>query len=221
MRRPIFHTTAALSLLACIACLTLYVLSHTRLLMLNWAFRPSPTELRERYLISAHGRLYLRARLLENPAMARPPYQARPLSASTSSLGPWSSYAAEWDRIPRQRCLPGVRFGRRTVVTSYSYAPAYSESYHQLLIPWLYPASLFAILPAAWLRSHLRRTLRKRRGLCLSCGYDLRASPTRCPECGASTTSSFDVHVECSTFFRNCNLKSDFSLPPHPPPPLR
>ena len=45
-------------------------------------------------------------------------------------------------------------------------------------------------LVAAYLRSRhqLKRDLdrweRKNRGYCIHCGYDLRATPKRCPECG-------------------------------------
>ena len=43
----------------------------------------------------------------------------------------------------------------------------------------------FGIAPALWLRSQLSRHRRLLPGICPSCKYDLRATPLRCPECGA------------------------------------
>jgi hypothetical protein len=47
---------------------------------------------------------------------------------------------------------------------------------------------VFAVLPSTRLGRSVRRRARGGRGLCRACGYDLRATPGRCPECGTQPT---------------------------------
>ena len=60
---------------------------------------------------------------------------------------------------------------------------------------WSFTAPYWALAAAAGLPAGLgfcrglRRSRRIRRGLSPACGYDLRATPDRCPECGAAAAA--------------------------------
>jgi hypothetical protein len=64
-------------------------------------------------------------------------------------------------------------------------------SYQMVLFPQWFLALLFAISPALHLRATIRSRRLHRAGHCPRCGYDLRATPERCPECG----DAFGVEV--------------------------
>ncbi|MFI5381172.1 MAG: hypothetical protein ACHRHE_17885 [Tepidisphaerales bacterium] len=58
------------------------------------------------------------------------------------------------------------------------------DSHWVVDLPLWCPLVLFAILPLLWTRRWRRRRRQRMMGLCTVCGYDLRATPDRCPECG-------------------------------------
>ena len=63
--------------------------------------------------------------------------------------------------------------------------PYYLSPNRRVFIPLWLPSLIFGGLLFWSLLPALVRRKRKKLGLCLECGYDLRASEDRCPECGA------------------------------------
>ena len=84
----------------------------------------------------------------------------------------------EWRQRGYGPSWAGFGVGRRAVP---------SIDYRLAMFPVWSVAALTALLPAAWAvrRRRGRREQRLAEGRCVACGYDLRATPKRCPECGA------------------------------------
>jgi hypothetical protein len=68
-----------------------------------------------------------------------------------------------------------------------SYGLPYLPLWPQLIANTLFWSALWGA--ALFLPGAVRRRVRRRRGQCTACGYDLSASSGVCPECGAGTPS--------------------------------
>jgi hypothetical protein len=81
--------------------------------------------------------------------------------------------------------FPGVEVGEGTIIYYPSRRAAHVRS---LYVSYWLAAALLFLPPIALLASRVVQarmsSWRRRVGLCPACGYDLRATPGRCPECG-------------------------------------
>jgi len=125
------------------------------------------------------------------------------LTLGTQNLRDWSEiYPVGWhfrhgreEAYKSEPSLPYDTLAPRTYLDRFGFfvgtcgipglfAEAANFIHHEAALPAWFLVACAAVLPAFRVRAVLRNRRRARMGLCVACGYDLRATPDRRPECG-------------------------------------
>lgn len=85
-------------------------------------------------------------------------------------------------RLTQTKSFASIKFERGA-------NPPFDAQSRRLTIPVWFVAPLLLVMPLVQMRALWRSWHRRRQRLCNGCGYDLRASRERCPECGATIIS--------------------------------
>jgi hypothetical protein len=198
MLRRIFAVMPILSSLLCAATIVLWVRSqttHDRLTHYGHAYARTIESDAGRIIVSREDnsdaeqiRAYtLRlvadhrdlAYILQDPAIAHELRKADP-HWEREAVPAWGSAASF--RPPPSRIGFGVAHGM-------SFGD-WARGGRWFIVPHWAVVLLTAALPMVFLARFAQRLRRNRRGFCPVCGYDLRASKDRCPECGTPIAKS-------------------------------
>ncbi|MDB5323725.1 MAG: hypothetical protein JWN40_5356 [Phycisphaerales bacterium] len=192
LRHILISTTTVLSTLLCIATTALWLRSYwgTDCLSRRTPVASSPYAVShyEHQIAWTHGEIrfssgeqsyYLHSPLSDSAA---PVTASAYWSWSRLGVGHWG-----WESPPAHSLRD--RLGFQSYHSGLS--TSFSDSHHDVdtMPAWL-PVALFAIPPALFVRRRIRARRRAQTGHCRRCGYDLRATPDRCPECGTLTAAT-------------------------------
>ena len=101
----------------------------------------------------------------------------------TSIHGPLLHRVRDATDAPIATFRAGTGHGDFPGLRVYQSGSRYDYEYRYIVIPLWAVSAVLLVLPAILAFSNTTRT-RQLRGCCSVCGYDLRASKDRCPECG-------------------------------------
>jgi len=163
MRRHLFTVSSALSLLLCGATAVLWIRSYRVSDEVGLYFGDGRTC---QALTSTRGRIQW--------VFARTRQKQDRVSAASMVIHQ-SDMPYDMPALPHQ--LLAMGWGEASTVPPWLSRPALS-------MPDAYLVTLLLILPALWIYRDIRGRRRTHSGVCHACGYDLRATPDRCPECG-------------------------------------
>ena len=175
LARHAFAALATLSLLLCMAVCVLWVRSR------HWEETPVITagnRLAQAYARAGAAHLYLSWGIPKDGELLRECW-----SKHTSS-DPARTFEGMFGFAP-SLCLQAPSASQLDLVTD----PELATGFHYVHLPLWLPAMLTFLFPGWWFYGRHLKKHRAKRGLCPTCGYDLRASPHRCPECGARSTA--------------------------------
>jgi hypothetical protein len=199
MKRRLLNLMTSLSLLLCVAAVALWVRSFFVQDVLRWATtRDVGGDVRrttyEVFSVRGHNVLRVQSNTYTPQEFDR---LVRPIDESLTPPQRSHWYTTGTHQF-RFNYNPDVRGRTFWVWLGFRYSHRVHDSsppspgFTEARLPHWLVALAAAVLPAAWCRDRWRSRRRRGAGLCPSCGYDLRATPERCPECGtvASVTPS-------------------------------
>lgn len=179
MKRRLFNLAAAMSLVLCIATATLWV--RSAIVADQWVWRNASDSRSSFSLKSDRGGVAAWQRRESIRIPSAPDFEwtrhAPRGYLEAISNGRFRRVGSKWQ-------LLGFGFLGNVEISSFILVTSGSA----VFVPYWAPVLITALAPLLCLcsRAGRRRIMaRRRERRCLSCGYDIRAIPDRCPECGA------------------------------------
>jgi hypothetical protein len=190
MRRNLFTIAAALSFALAVAVAVLWVRSHTvgdAILFTHFTVYPDCDLVHEWYVSSAAGGVRFAHHI--NHFRKGDGAKLNRWKFSTHSPPDYPFFGTRSRIASRNHLSVWQRAGFELGNSSGGSPPSVIRGF---IAPHWFCTLLLVILPALWVRyglPELRGRRRAERGLCRGCGYDLRATPGRCPECGSEAVA--------------------------------
>jgi hypothetical protein len=182
MRSKVFVLTYAISLVLCVLTAALWVRSYSNGDLIRYIGAESEAGSTSCFLSSTTGRIQLSCYV----ELGRDDtFQV----AATGSRLPDGFSLRHWDSSAQPFTLPNDRFMNRIGFDARARELPLGSDY-SVVIPY-YALTLTTLAVGVFAYIRYRRLVRSRAvGRCAACGYDLRATPARCPECGKVTAAS-------------------------------